>query len=333
MGLLIQDATAVFPVAHSSDVGAARRAVATMARGLTLSGADVGAAELAATELATNLDVHAGAGYLLVRTIPDRRALEMIAVDRGPGLGGAAPAAGGLGVGLASVSRLASTFDVFSRQAGGTVALARFEFGEPGPDRALDVGGISVPAVPLDANGDGWAMGFDDRGCAVVVVDGLGHGPNAHDAAQAALAALADTGDFDTGAWLTRAHDAMRSTRGGVAAVARVDVVRGVVEFAGVGNVSGGAVASGSVKGLASRPGLLGTEHRLPSTQVVEVPWRRGSTLVLWSDGLRSGVRLDDPPELFGHDPAVVAAALHRDFARGNDDATVVVVQERGGRP
>ena len=31
--------------------------------------------------------------------------------------------------------------------------------------------------------------------------------------------------------------DAMRSTRGGVADVARVDVVRGVVEFAGIGNV------------------------------------------------------------------------------------------------
>jgi len=328
VALLIQDATALLRVADSADVGAARRAVAAMARKMALPETDVGAAELATTELATNVDIHAGAGYLLVRTTPARRALEIIAVDSGPLLG-AGGQRGSLGVGLESIDRLATTFDLHTRREGGTVAMARFEFGEPSAEHALDVGGVSVPVVPLDDNGDGWAVGYDDRGCAVVVVDGLGHGPRACEAAQAALGALADAGDLDIRAWLARAHEAMRGTRGGVAGVARVDLTRGVVEFAGVGNVSGTTVGSGSTKGLASRPGLLGTEHRVPKVEVVEVPWRRGSTLVLWSDGIRSGVRLDDPHDLLAHDPAVVAAALHRDFARGNDDATVVVVRER----
>ncbi|MBV9412422.1 MAG: SpoIIE family protein phosphatase [Acidimicrobiia bacterium] len=328
MGLLIQPATELLTVADSGDVGAARRAVAKLARTLDLSEADVGATELAATELATNVEIHAGAGYILVRTIPERKALEIIAVDRGPGVLGAAPGGGGLGVGLASVNRLASTFDLYTRREGGTVALARFEFGDAPPREPFDVGGVSVPAAPLDANGDGWAVGYDDRGCVVVVVDGLGHGPSACEAAQTALRALKDAADGDIRSWLERAHDAMRSTRGGVASVARVDVVRGVVEFAGIGNVSGTTVANGSTRGLASRPGLLGTEHRVPRVEVVEVAWRPGSTLVLWSDGLRSGVRVDEP-RLLAHDSAVVAAALHRDFARGNDDATVVVVRER----
>lgn len=328
MGLLIQGATELLTVADTGDVGAARRAVAKLARSLDLSEADVGAAELAATELATNVEIHAGAGYMLVRTIPERKALEIIAVDRGPGVMGAT-SGGGLGVGLASVDRLASTFDLYTRREGGTVALARFEFGDSAPEAPFDVGGVSVPAAPLDANGDGWAVGYDDRGCVVVVVDGLGHGPSACEAAQAALGALKNAAESDIRSWLTQAHDAMRSTRGGVAGVARVDVPRGVVEFAGVGNVSGTTLASGSARGLASRPGLLGTEHRVPRVEVVEVPWHQGSTLVLWSDGLRSGVRVDDPPGLLAHDAAVVAAALHRDFARGNDDATVVVVQER----
>ncbi|MBV9041162.1 MAG: SpoIIE family protein phosphatase, partial [Acidimicrobiia bacterium] len=296
---------------------------------LGLSDRDVGAAELATTELATNLELHAGSGHVLVRAIPGRQALEVIAVDRGPGVGGATTGTGGLGVGLDSVDRIASTFDLLSRRASGTVALARFEFGEPPPRRTLEVGGVSVPAAPLDANGDGWAVDYNDTGCTVVVVDGLGHGPSAHEAAQAALTALAEAGERDIRSWLQRAHDAMRSTRGGVAGVARIDLGRGVVEFAGIGNISGTTVANGGRRGLASRPGLLGTEHRVPRVEVVEVPWKQGSTLVLWSDGLRSGLHLDDPPDLLGHDSAVVAAALHRDFARGNDDATVVVVQER----
>jgi len=328
VGLLIQDATEQLHVADPGDVGAARRTVAQLARKLDLPDADVGAAELAATELATNIDRHAGAGYMLVRAIPHRKTLEIIAVDGGPGIGGTGSGKAGLGVGLQSVDRLATTFDVYSRRSGGTVALARFEFGAPPPHAAFTVGGVSTSAAPLDANGDGWAVSYDDRGCSIVVVDGLGHGPGACEASQAALAALADATHADIREWLTRAHEGMSSTRGGVAGVDRIHLDRAVVEFAGVGNISGTTVANGSAKGLASRPGLLGTEHRVPRTDVIEVPWRTGSTLVLWSDGLRSGLRLDDPPDLLGHDPAVVAAALHRDYGRGNDDATVVVVRE-----
>jgi hypothetical protein len=42
------------------------------------------------------------------------------------------------------------------------------------------------------------------------------------------------------------------------------------------------------------------------------------------------GTDLDPGAELFGHDPAVIAAALHRDHTRDRDDATVVVVRNLG---
>ena len=51
--------------------------------------------------------------------------------------------------------------------------------------------------------------------------------------------------------------------------------------------------------------------------------------VVLSSDGLRSQWGLEALGGLLGREPAVVAAALLRDNARGTDDATVVVVQDR----
>jgi serine/threonine protein phosphatase PrpC len=61
--------------------------------------------------------------------------------------------------------------------------------------------------------------------------------------------------------------------------------------------------------------------------KLMTCPWPADATLVLWTDGLTSRVRLSTDAELLTHDPAVIAAALHRDHARERDDATVVVVR------
>jgi hypothetical protein len=73
---------------------------------------------------------------------------------------------------------------------------------------------------------------------------------------------------------------------------------------------------------------MLGTEHQAPRPRLLDLPWARGAALLLWSDGLRSNTGHGLDGARLAHDPTVVAALLHRDHARGNDDATVVVVQD-----
>ena len=63
--------------------------------------------------------------------------------------------------------------------------------------------------------------------------------------------------------------------------------------------------------------------------QEFEYNWGPGSLLVLHSDGLSNRWSLDAYPGLVMRHPSVIAAVLHRDFYRGRDDATVVVVKER----
>jgi anti-sigma regulatory factor (Ser/Thr protein kinase) len=341
---MIQASHDLFRIRDSSDVGAARRAVDALAGQLGIAEQPSASAQIAATELGTNILRHGKDGYLLLRSLERRsgRALEIVAVDRGRGiadpsdaLAGASASSDSLGVGLGAVRRLATSFDLYTDVPSGTVVLGRFGAGrwidDVGSDGALRSGGVSVAVVPGDLNGDGWAVTHDKVSCWVLVVDGLGHGPLAHQAAQAALAAFTPDDHSDPCHWLHQAHTAMRHTRGGVAALACIEPLQRLVRFVGIGNIQGRIVAGGQSFGLASQPGMLGAEAQLPRLRLLDLPWAPGASLLLWSDGLRSQVTLNPDGTLLTHDPTVVAAALHRDFARGSDDATVVVVQDQIG--
>ena len=80
-------------------------------------------------------------------------------------------------------------------------------------------------------------------------------------------------------------------------------------------------------RGLALSAGTLGLKVEPPRTRVLSLPWPPGASLVLWTDGLSSRLELSSQAGLFTHDPALVAATLHREHTRERDDATVVVIR------
>ena len=315
------------------DVGALRRAVAEMVR--RCGGIRPGEAELVATELATNIVRHAPrGGYVLTR--PLAGGIELLAVDRGPGgarLDRPRPAPlrrGGLGVGLASVARLASRFDLYSAEGAGTVVLARLG-GHPRPAARFRWGAVNVPLDGEGVSGDAWAVAVDGR-LAAVVVDGLGHGAGAHEASLAAIAAFGERPLTDLPDFVRRAHEAMRATRGGVIGVCSIDPESDELTYAGIGNIGARVVVGGQSHGLLSRAGTMGTQATPPRVHLVQQPWGPDATLVAASDGLRGHWDPRAYPGLLQHDPVIVAATLQRDHARGTDDVTVLVVQDLRGQ-
>lgn len=341
---LRQPAHRRFPITDEADVGAARRAVAALHRPDGTDGTDspdaantgAGRAELAVTELATNLLRHAKpGGWILVRPLPPSQ-VEIIAVDRGPGIADPATAvedrggtAHGLGCGLRAVRRAAARFDLHTELDRGTAVLAVVELGkvtERSPPRQRLWGGVSVAVE--DACGDGWAVAEVDGGMAVAVVDGLGHGIRASEAADAALKAFAAAPGHVDG-FLRRANDAMRGTRGGAATSCLLAADRDELRYVSVGNVSGRLHSRAGERGLISYHGTLGLQPSPPTAKVLAYPWPPDALLVLWTDGVNTRVDLTGDPDLLAHDPAVVAAVLHRDHSRERDDATVVVVRRR----
>jgi len=321
-----------YPVADETDSGEVRRGVGRVAAELGAGQHAQGHAELVATELATNLVRHAKpGGWMLIRPVPPDE-VELIAVDHGPGitdlpaaLSGRSTTPGGLGCGLAAVRRASTRFDVYSEPGHGTCVLSVVNLAEPRPaaDRRT-WGGISIGVT--EVCGDGWAVAELDHGVAVAVVDGLGHGPKASLATDAALTAFA-AGPADLDRLVGRANDAMRQTRGGALTACLIDRDRQELRYFGIGNVNGRVLSGSGDRGLVCTVGTLGLKMAPPKVQLMTAPWPADGVLVVWTDGLRSRPDLAALSGLLSHDPGLVAAVLHRDFARERDDATVVVVR------
>jgi anti-sigma regulatory factor (Ser/Thr protein kinase) len=324
-------------VTDTSHVGEARRVATACARDLGFGESDAGRVALAATEAASNLVKHAGGGRLVVNASGDRTsaaAVELVAIDSGPGMADVDAClvdgystAGSPGTGLGAVRRISTDFDLYSRPGAGTVLMARLapERAPRPSGRPLMVGGLAVPHPAEIACGDDWAMRSEAAATTVVVADGLGHGVAAAEAARAATRVLGTHGDRPLPELLRLMHDMLRPTRGAAVGIGRLEPAAGRVRFCGVGNVSATVVAGDSLRHLVSQNGTVGRETR--RIQEFTYEWPAGGLLVLHSDGIATRWRLHEYPGLVTRHPTLVAAVLYRDFGRGRDDATAVVVK------
>jgi len=314
-----------YVIDDSSKVGEARRAAQTLAS-FEFTAEVAGKVTIAASELANNLLLHAGGGELLIQTLgeEDAAVVELLAIDKGPGMADIArclsdgySTAGTPGTGLGAVRRLATEFDIHSVPGEGTIVMARF-----GANIGARYGAISIALEGEIECGDAWSLKQDSQGLALLVVDGLGHGTFAAEAARAAVGAFALGPLAEPQEIMIRANGLMSKTRGGAAACARL--VGNKVSYAGVGNISGTLISPGNSQGLVSHNGTLGLNQR--RTQQFEYVRDPGALLIMHSDGVSARWDLKNRADLLARHPAVIAAALYRDHGRERDDATVVVV-------
>lgn len=320
------------PVAERSQVSAARIEARGLARAAGFSEEDEYRTGLVVTELASNLIKHATeGGEILLRTLPAPvGGIEVLAVDRGPGVSDITRAlqdgvssGDSPGTGLGAVRRLSDTFDIHSSPAGTAILACVTAHRESAPASGITLGGVSVPISGEQVSGDLWSATLTADEMTVVVVDGLGHGAGAHEAARAALdAANPAAGPHQA---LERMHQAARHTRGAAAAVARLRPGAHSVVFAGIGNISGVVFTNTSQHQMVSSNGTLG--HQAQGVREYVYPWPAGAVVVLFSDGLVSHWKLDRYPGLSQRHPALIAAVLYRDHRRRRDDVTVVVAR------
>jgi anti-sigma regulatory factor (Ser/Thr protein kinase) len=328
-------------VTEPSQVGEARRAVIQFAQLLGFTETRCGEAAIIVAEAASNLIKHAGGGCILLRAVEQgsTAGLEILALDTGPGM--ADPerclrdgftTAGTPGTGLGAIARLATFTDVYTRPGKGTALVARLWPGAAPLQRsAFRASAVTVPYPGETVCGDGWAMVEMSGRPRVLVVDGLGHGPNAALAARAAEEAFRENAGLGLVEFLQVAHQVLAGTRGAAVAVAEIDPVAEVIRYAGVGNIVGVVVVGSTTQNMVSHNGTVGHEAR--KFQEFSYSFPRGAVLILHSDGLSSRWTLDAYPGLAVRDPALIAGVLYRDFQRGRDDVTIVVLRSPAETP
>ncbi len=293
--------------------------------------------------------------------------MEILSLDRGPGMANVAEClrdgystTGSLGQGLGAIRRLSTYFDLYSTTSsgnsvrtrvgtsagnnGGTVLLVhlaaqsatrRLPATATGENQAsaqpFVYGVICRPKPGETVSGDGWTVHWQPQRGLFLVSDGLGHGPDAGAASQQAIRTFQAQPTRNATSQLESIHAALHGTRG--AAIALVDVVASgspaaepSVNFIGVGNISGRVLIEENTRHLLSQNGIVG--HQMRKIQQFTERWSKDALLVLSSDGLGTRWTFDGYPGLRYRHPSLIAGVLYRDFTRGTDDVTVLVVKE-----
>jgi anti-sigma regulatory factor (Ser/Thr protein kinase) len=325
----------VFYLDHPTHAAEARRFAVRQAEEIGFSETESGAIAIAVTEIAGNVIKHAESGKILFEHMrhQGRNGMRILALDDGPGIADVSAAlqdgfstAGTNGNGLGAVRRLASYFDLYSIHGRGTCVLAEFWSGKKSaPEQSLQVGAISIPLRGETVCGDGWATRRNGSGAWFLVVDGLGHGCFAADAAREAERVFAESGSELPSLILTDIHDALKKTRGAAAAIAHVNQEKQTLCFAGLGNISATVATSQTSRGIASYNGTLG--HQMHRMQEFNLPWNQDSVLIMHSDGLSSRWDLSKSRGIWSRHPSLIASVLYRDFAKERDDVTVLVAR------
>lgn len=322
--------TVVLAIEDVSQVGHARRTAQKLAVKHGFNETDAGRVALVTTELGSNILKHAASGELHLRAIPRPGApgIEVLAVDRASGFDRETCMIDGFstrgtqGIGLGAIERQTEVFDLYADERG-TVLLARVY---PNGNRKADVRfGVSQHSLHDDpACGDTWCLALQGQHLSALVLDGLGHGEEAEQAALAGRDAFALAPFAPPDQMLEDMHKAMAGGRGGAVGIARFDAAHDRLDYTGIGNIAAILASPEKVRGLTSYPGIVGSQYR--KIQTFDYAPVNGNLLIMHSDGLQSRWNLRDYPDLIHRHPAVIATVLHRDFCRGRDDVTVLVV-------
>ncbi|MET0419618.1 MAG: SpoIIE family protein phosphatase [Actinoplanes sp.] len=321
-----------FRVESAARASAVRRTADRLAVQLNLPERRAADLSIVVAETAGNLVKHADEGALLVRPIRSagQAGVEIIAIDRGPGMadlirsaGDGHSTAGTLGIGLGAILRQASWSDMHSVPGKGTVLVAQVWPADP-PPRAW-AGGLTRALAGEAVSGDAFAFRDADGRRQLLMCDGLGHGGLAAAASQEAVRAFTEAPALPPDALLDVLHRRMSHTRGAAVAIAEIDLAAGLVRYAGLGNIAGTVLAPGVRRGMISLPGIVGHQRR--QIRQYDYPLVPDAVVLMHSDGVVDRWNAADYPGLLLHSPTVIAATVLRDAGVRRDDAGVLVAR------
>jgi negative regulator of sigma-B (phosphoserine phosphatase) len=190
---------------------------------------------------------------------------------------------------------------------------------------------VASRALPGEhTSGDLYLVRPRSDGALVAVIDGLGHGSDAAEAAMKAVGTLAAHPEESIISLVRRSHDELKTTRGVAMTVALFNSRENTVTALGIGNVEAALLRANQAphEGVLLRGGVVG--YQLPALRASVFPMYRGDLMVFATDGIQNDfvekINITDPPR------RVVERALEQNF-RGVDDALVLAIRYLGTPP
>jgi len=293
--------------------------------------------EIVISEITSNIVKHTTKGAeILVKIIAGQNpGIEIISIDAGPGMESVSnmmedgiSSTNTLGNGLGAIKRLSDEFDVFSMKDWGTVLLSRVFGKKPEPGKKnIETGIIMLAKEGEVLCGDDYHYTIKGNSIRMAVCDGLGHGKDAHQAAEQCLKIFADNSLLPPSEQIKVVHAGAKRTRGAVMYITQIDFSNKQVTYCGVGNITSKIITASKAKYCTSYNGIVG--HSIPNTiNNHSVQCNKNDLFVIHSDGLSSRWDLQKFPGILKHDRSIIAAVLYKDFCRKTDDVTVAVISQ-----
>jgi anti-sigma regulatory factor (Ser/Thr protein kinase) len=333
MGLISR----VIPInaADPTQTGNARRQAQALASSMYFDEVPMGQLGIIVTEAARNIEAHAASGEIVLSpwTEGELAGIDVLALDKGGGIENIAQSLKDgystldtPGNGLGAMSRLAAVFQIYSSPGNGTAIFARVlrKADQTGEDsETYSLGSIRLPLSGETQCGDAWDVHRSPERTVYIVADGLGHGPVAAEAGMEAVRVFRLFAHFTPDRMLAEIHSALGKTRGAAVSIAEILHGKGVLNYAGAGNIVGAICSAGKSRSLVSMNGTVG--HTIGRIQQFSYPWDKDAALIMHSDGVSTRWNVEHYKGLTSRHPALLAGVLFRDFARKHDDATIVV--------
>lgn len=333
-----------------ADVGVCRRKSVSLATKLGFDEVKTGEVAILVSELVSNVLKHGGGkGRVLIcylKTNDDRKAIEIFTCDSGNGISNFKNAfddgfsdKNTLGIGLGTIRRFSDILEIDTQITDSKTILCseisntykhciRIVKWLPetrwlGTNRSLVTGAASRSKPGENMNGDSYLMQhLSATKTMVAVIDGLGHGKDAHMASNIIKEQILLKADLPLVDLVKYIHQAARGTRGAVVGIALINSQTSKLQFVGIGNIEGFVVLAASKKNLISFGGILG--HNIRTPQVFEFPFEKGDTLCMYSDGINS--RWTTNEINWKEHPQKNADFLINNYSRPNDDATILII-------
>lgn len=185
----------------------------------------------------------------------------------------------------------------------------------------IPVGIAIVPKHEETISGDAAGHWHDGGRSLLCVADGLGHGPLAAQAAQAAIATVAALRTEPLEQIIAVCDQRLRQTRGAALGLAVIDRAAGSLEYVGVGNIR--AIHIGiPQRRFVNSTGIVGAGYN--QLFIDRQPLQSGGLLLMYSDGI---AEIMDPRALLDDrdDLQRMAERLIAELASGRDDACVLI--------
>lgn len=325
-------------ISSPAEVIAIRRISKELAKEIGFGESEQEEIVLVVSELASNIIKYAHRGVVTLTPLylGEQQGLMIEATDKGPGfcedtaLKDGFSSSGTLGCGLGAVNRMMDEFDIHTNennQAGTRIVCKRWVRGKSYSSGKcpFEIGIVSRPKHGETFNGDSFVIKHGNGQSLVAVIDGVGHGLLAHQAALAArhyIESHSDSPFLDVFRGVDRA---CRSSRGVVMALATIDWTSMKLKFASVGNIEVKAYGAHEKFKFIVRRGIIG--KNAPNPVITENDWRLDYALAIHSDGLSTHWSWNDFSLHLDKSAQFLAEHMHRTLEKDNDDSTLIIVK------